>query len=323
MAAFLRQRRTAMKKISVCVPCYNEKDNVRPMYIAITKQMSKYTGQYDYEIVFEDNDSKDGTKEILRDIAREDKRVKVIFNTRNFGPSRSGMNCNFRAIGDVIVSLPCDFQVPPELISEYLKFWEQGHLIVCGQKTESEESKFKYFLRKIYYKIIKIFSDIPQYDQMCGLTVIDRKIMDVIRHAYEPEVAFRHLIAELGYKIKLVPYKQQERRAGKSSYNIFRYFDFAITSLINTSYLPLRLLVLVGLITSAISFLIGVIYLIYKLTHWYSFDAGMAPILIGMFFLGSIQLFFMGIIGEYIASILRKISKQPLVVEEEVINFDD
>lgn len=312
-----------MKKISVCIACYNKEENVFPMYTAITEQMKKFIDRYDYEIIFEDNDSKDGTRNILRKIAGNDKHVKVIFNTRNFGPNRSGMNCLFRATGDVAISLPCDFQVMPELIESYLPFWEQGNFIVCGQKLESDENRFKFFLRKIYYKIIKIFSDIPQYEQLCGLTIIDRTIINVIKQTYEPEVAFRHLIAELGYKIKLIPYKQEKRRAGKSSYNMYRYFDFAITSLINTSFMPLRIFVVLGLLSSILCLLIGIIYFAYKLTHWYSFDAGIAPVIIGMFFIGSVQLFFMGILGEYIGSILRKISKYPMVVEEEVINFDE
>lgn len=312
-----------MKKISVCIPCYNEESNIYPMYVAITEQMDKFTGRYNYEIVFEDNASEDGSKNILRNIAYDDQHVKVIFNTRNFGPSRSGMNCISRATGDIVILIPCDFQVPPALIEEYIAFWEQGNLIVYGQKLESEENKFKFFLRKIYYKIINFFSDIPQYDQLSGLVLLDRNILKTIIKVYEPEISLRHLIPELGYKIKVVPYKQQKRRAGKSSFNIYRYFDFAITSLVNTSYLPLRLFVIGGFFMSIICFLIGIIYLIYKLSHWSSFNTGTAPILIGMFFIGSIQMFFIGILGEYIGAILRKISKHPLVIEEETINLDD
>ncbi len=312
-----------MKKISVCIVCYNEEGNVYPMYVAVTKQMEKFADRYNYEIIFADNDSKDKTRDILRSIAKNDKHVKVIFNTRNFGPMRSGTNCERRATGDVLVSLPCDFQVPPELIEEYIKFWEEGNLIVSGQKMESEENMFKFFLRKVYYKIIKMFSDIPQYEQLCGLIVMDRKIVDVIRQADEPEMSFRHLIAELGYKMKLVPYKQQKRREGKSSYNLYRYFDFAITSLINTSYLPLRLAVIAGFIMSIICFIISMVYLVYKLTHWDTFNTGMAPVVIGMFFLGSVQLLVLGILGEYIGMILKKLRKYPVVVEEEVINFDE
>lgn len=312
-----------MKKISVCIACYNEEQNIYPMYIAVTKQMKTYLERYDYEILFEDNASQDGSREILRNIASQDKHVKVIFNTRNFGAGPSSWNCLFRASGDVGVSLPCDFQAPPELLNEYLTLWEEGNMIVCGQKVRSKESKFKFFLRSVYYKIIKTFSDIPQYEQLVGITVIDRKIIDVLKEVYEPDANFRYVIASLGYKVKLVPYEQQKRRAGKSSYNLYRYFDFAITSLINTSYLPLRLSVILGLIMSVVCFGIGVFYLIYKLVHWYSFDAGMAPLVIGIFFIGSVQLFFIGILGEYIGSISRKISKYPLVVEEEVLNFDD
>lgn len=312
-----------MKKISVCILCYNEVGNVYSMYTAVTEQMEKFADRYEYEIIFEDNDSKDGTRNILRNIARNDKHVKVILNTRNFGVMRSGMNCRTRATGDVIVELPCDFQVPPELIEEYIQLWEDGNLIVFGQKLESDENKFKFFLRKIYYKIIKIFSDIPQYEQLCGLVVIDRKIMDVILSVDDPELDYRQLFAELGYKIKLVPYRQRKRRAGKSSYNIYRYFDYAITALINASYLPLRLSVILGFTTSIICFVVGVVYLIYKLMHWDTFNAGIAPIVIGIFFIGAVQLFFLGILGEYIATILKKIRKYPVVVEEEVINFDN
>lgn len=312
-----------MKKISVCIACYNEEQNIYPMYVAVTKQMEAYLDRYDYEILFEDNASQDGSREILRNIASQDKRVKVIFNTRNFGAGPSSWNCLFRASGDVEISLPCDFQAPPELMGEYISLWEAGDMIVCGQKVRSRESKFKYFLRSIYYKIIKTFSDVPQYEQLVGITVIDKKIVNVLKEVYEPDANFRYVIASLGYKIKLVPYEQQKRRAGKSSYNLYRYFDFAITSLINTSYLPLRLSVILGLIMSVVCFGIGVFYLIYKLIHWYSFDAGMAPLVIGIFFIGSVQLFFIGILGEYIGSISRKISKYPLVVEEEVLNFDD
>ena len=311
------------KKISICIPCYNEEKNVYLMYRAVTEQMQDIQEKYDYEILFADNASKDKTRIVLKQIATDDKKVKLILNTRNFGPNRSGWNCNYRASGDVIVGLPCDFQVPPELIKEYLQYWEEGELVICGQKKGSKENAIKYQLRKLYYKIIMRFSDVPQYDQMMGLTVVDRKVMDVLCKAYEPEESFRHLIAELGYKVKLVPYEQQARRAGKSSYNLSRYFDFAITSLINTSYAPLRMATILGVITSGICFLIGVIYLIYKLIFWDSFNAGMAPVLIGMFFIGSTQLAFIGILGEYIGAILRKISKHPLVVEEELINFDE
>lgn len=311
-----------MKKISICICCFNEEGNVYEMYLAVSKEAAKLGKDYDYEIIFSDNDSVDSTRSILKDIAEKDRHVKVIFNTRNFGPNRSGWNCLFHATGDAIVTLVCDFQTPPELVSELVRLWESGNLVVCGQKVKSRENKFKYFLRNIFYKIIQGMSDIPQYDNLAGLFLVDKKILEVLRMTYEPDTTFRFLIAELGYKIKIVPYEQQKRKAGKSSYNLARYFDFAVTSLVNTSFLPLRLATIAGTVASGVCFLTGVIYLIYKLTHWYSFDVGVAPLLIGMFFIGSIQLLFIGIVGEYVGAVLRKISKNPLVVEEETLNFD-
>lgn len=312
-----------MKKISIVVPCYNEEENVELMYEALTKELEKIKEKYVYEILFVDNASKDKTREILRTIAEKDKRIKLIFNTRNFGPNRSVWNGYRRTSGDVVVYFPCDFQTPVHLLVEYINIWETGNLIVCGQKNKSKENKIKYALRTIFYKIIQAFSDVPQYEHLIGLNVMDRKVMDVLLKAYEPGIEFRHLVAQLGYKITIVPYEQQKRRAGKSSYNVSKLFDFALTSLINTSYKPLRIATILGIVMSIFSFLIGVVYLVYKLVNWNYFDAGIAPLTIGLFFGGSIQLTFIGLLGEYISVIMSKISKQPLVVEEQIINFDN
>lgn len=311
-----------MKKISICICCYNEEGNVYDMYSAVSKEMKKLEDRYDHEIIFSDNDSKDDTRNILKTIAQKDDHVKVILNTRNFGATRSGLNCAFRSTGDCMILLPCDFQTPPELIPQWIRLWEEGNKIVCGQKVRSRESRLKYFLRNVFYGIIKLSSEVPQYEHLTGLMLIDEQILNVMRETYEADADFRFLIADLGYKIKIVPYEQQERRAGKSSYNIARYLDFAITSLVNTSWIPLRLATVTGVLVSVICFMVGLVYLVYKLTHWYTFDAGTAPILIGMFFIGAVQLLFIGVVGEYVGSILRKISKSPLVVEEEIINFD-
>lgn len=311
------------KALSVCICCYNEEGNVYKMYQAISKEMKKLLKCYDYEIIFADNASQDDTRTILRQIAQEDAHVKVIFNTRNFGTVRSFWNCFFRAKGDAVLCLPCDFQVPPESIPEWVRYWEQGELLVCGQKVKSKENAIKFFCRKVYYGMIQMMSDIPQYYGLVGLTLVDRSLVGQMRQACEPDVDFRHLVAELGYPIKLVPYEQQKRREGKSSYNISRYFDFAVTSLINTSWMPLRIATVAGTMAAGICFLIGVVYLVYKLMHWYSFDAGMAPLLIGMFFIGSVQLLFIGIVGEYVGAVLRRVKKSPFVVEEETINFEE
>ncbi len=318
-----REEKNGIKKISVTIPCYNEEENVYEMYAAVTELMQRYDGIYDYEILFSDNDSTDGTRAILRNIAEEDRHVKVIMNARNFGPERSGWNSMFRAAGDVVVNIPCDFQAPPELILQGIKLWEEGSLIVCGQKRKSRENKIKFFLRQVFYGIIKLMSDVKQYDNLTGLILMDRTIMEAVRAAYEPGDEFRFLIADLGYKIRILQYEQQKRRAGKSSYNMARCFDFAITSLVNTSWVPLRLATVAGVLVSAACFLLGVVYFVYKLVHWDTFDAGIAPLLIGMFFIGSVPPLFIGSVGEYVGSVLRKISKDPLVVEEETINFDE
>lgn len=310
-----------MKKISICICCYNEEGNVYEMYKAVSKEMIKLKESYDYEIIFADNASEDSTRAILHRIAQEDTHVKVILHTRNFGTVRSFWNCFFRAQGDAVLALPCDFQVLPESIPDWIRYWEEGNLLVCGQKVKSKENPLKFFLRKLYYDTIQVMSDIPQYYGLVGLTLVDRSLISQMRQACEPDVDFRHLVAELGYSIKLVPYEQQKRREGKSSYNLSRYFDFAVTSLVNTSWMPLRIATVAGTAAAGICFLLGMVYLVYKLLHWYSFDAGMAPLLIGMFFIGSVQLLFIGIVGEYVGAVLRRVKKSPFVVEEEALNF--
>ena len=310
-----------MKKISIIVICYNEEANVGEMAIAIVREMNNLP-QYDYEIIFADNDSQDNTQKLLRKIAEQNIKVKVIFNNRNYGPRRSSRNAFRHATGDVVISLACDFQDPPELISTFIKHWEDGHIAVYGQKVASKEGKIKYLLRTLFYYIIDIFSEIPQYKHISGICLLDREVLDQLLEADET-ISFRHLIAELGYKIKLIPYKQEKRKGGKSSYNVSRYFSFALNSVVTTSTVPLRIATVVGCFTAAVSFLVGLIYLIYKLIYFDQFSVGIAPIVIGIFFLGSIQILFIGLLGEYIGAIFKKLAKLPPVIEKEVINFDE
>lgn len=311
-----------MKKISICVPCYNEEKNIMDAYGRITNVM-KSIDQYDYEIIFSDNASKDNSSEIFCQLAEKDKHVKVIFNLRNYGPMRSAKNACFRATGDAIISIPCDMQEPPEMIPEFIEEWRNGNLIVWGQKTKSKENPIKFFLRSIYYKIIKAFSDVPQYEQTTGFGIVDRSVYEMVKTLNEPDMALRHLIVELGYPVKLIPYTQEQRKKGKSSYNIWRYLDFALNSLIMTSKVPLRLTTISGVFCSAISFLLGIVYLIYKLLYWDNFTVGMAPVVIAVFFLGSVQILTIGMIGEYVGVIFTKVKKRPLVIERECLNFDD
>ena len=310
-----------MKKISICVACYNEEANVRAMAMAIVREMEKLP-QYDYEVIFVDNNSEDNTQKILREVAEYNKKIKVIFNNRNYGPGRSPRNALRHVTGDAIISLPCDFQDPPEMIETFIKHWEDGCLVVYGQKSGSKEGIIKYCLRTIYYKIIAAFSDIPQYEHVSGICLNDRKVLDQLLAADET-ISFRYLIAELGYEVKLVPYKQEKRRGGKSSYNVSRYFSHAISSLVISSTGPLRVATVLGLTTSAISFFMGIIYLVYKLLYWERFSAGLAPLVIGMFFFISIQILFIGLLGEYIGAIFKKLTKVPPVIEKELINFDE
>lgn len=311
-----------MKKISVCIACYNEEKNIVNTYNRVSNVL-KALEKYDYEIIIADNDSQDNSKEILRKLAQVDKHVKVIINMKNFGPSRSGKNCCYSATGDAIICMPCDLQEPPELIPEFVKYWEEGHLIVWGQKSKSKESLIKHTCRALFYKIIDYFSDSPQYKQTTGYGIIDKSVYAVIKELDEPYMAMRHLVAELGYPVKFIPYTQERRAEGKSSYNLWRYFDFAITSLVRTSRTPLRLATVIGSICSVVSFIIGIVYLVYKLLYWNSFATGVAPMVIAVLFLGSVQLMFIGIIGEYLGVVLDKVTKRPLVIEKERINFDD
>lgn len=309
------------KKISIYVPCYNEVGNVKPMADTLTEIMGKLP--YDYEIIFTDNCSTDGTKEILRSLAAQDKHIKVLLNSRNYGTDgRSFRNAIQYVSGDVFISIACDFQEPPELIPEFIMYWEQGYKVVCGQKTGSEEGKVKYALRCLFYKIINLFSEIPEYENLSGIKILDKKVVKECMKA-DYDIELRYLLADMGYKVKLIPYKQRERRSGKSSYNIWRYLTFAIDSMISTSVTPLRLMTVTGFSMSVLSFIIGLIYLFLKLFLWDDFQNGIAPILIGMFFFGSVQVLFLGIIGEYIGVILRKVTRQPDVIVSEKINFDD
>lgn len=312
-----------MKKISICLPCYNEELNIEPMSLAIKEIMNHYAGIYEYEIIFADNCSTDSSREVLRELASHDNHVKVILNTRNFGPVASNRNGILSASGDAVITMVCDFQDPPELIKEFIAIWEKGNLIVAGQKIQCEEKGLKKLARSVYYKIIDKLSDTKQCEQVTGFAIYDRKVVEGIRCFDDANIALRHVIAKLGYPIYLIPYTQRERKAGKSSYNLLRYLDFSITSLVNTSYYPLRLVTITGCVTSLFSLLIGIIYLIYKILYWEHFQTGMAPIVIGMFFLGSIQLFTLGMIGEYIVAISKKINGYSNVYELERINYEE
>ncbi|MBR1572319.1 MAG: glycosyltransferase family 2 protein [Lachnospiraceae bacterium] len=311
-----------MKKISVMTPVYNEEGNINNLYNAVKEQFDKLP-QYEYEHIFIDNYSTDGSREILRDIARRDKKVKVIFNARNFGPNRSGTYGMLQATGDALICIVCDLQDPPSMIPTFLEKWEEGYKVVMGQKTSSKESPIMYGVRKLYYKIINDLAETEQLPNVTGYGLFDQEVLETIRWMDDPDPYIRGLVTQLGYKYCTVEYTQSARTEGKSSYNFFRYFDFAMTGVTHVSQKPLRLVTFAGMFFAIISFIVAVIYLFWKLLNWNSFSMGTAPILVGMFFLGSIQLVVVGVIGEYVGAILTKVTKRPMVVEEERINFED
>lgn len=310
-----------MKKVSILIPCYNEEDNVGPMSEAIVNLFEKELTQYDYELLFIDNDSHDKTRSLLREICAGNKHIKAIFNAKNFGQFNSPYYGILQTTGDCVISMVCDFQDPIELIPQYLEAWEEGYKIVIGIKTSSKESKIMYFLRGIYYKMIKKFSDVEQIEHFTGSGLYDRDFVEVLRDLKDPTPFLRGIVAELGYKRKEIPYEQPQRRAGITHNNFFTLYDAAMLSITSYTKIGLRLCTFVGVFISAISFVIGLFYLIMKLINWNSFDAGVAPIIVGMFFLGAIQLFFIGFIGEYIMSINKRVMNRPLVIEAERINF--
>ena len=310
-----------MKKISVLIPCYNEEENVVSMSEEIVKLFSSELKDYDYELVFIDNDSHDNTRPLLREICAKNSRIKAIFNAKNFGQFNSPYYGILQTTGDCVISMVCDFQDPIELIPQYIREWENGYKIVIGIKTSSKENPIMYHLRGLYYKIIKKFSDVEQIEHFTGSGLYDREFVEVLRNLKDPTPFLRGIVAELGYRRKEIPYVQPQRRAGKTHNNFYRLYDAAMLSFTSYTKIGLRMATFFGIFCGVISICIGIIYLVLKLVLWDSFVAGMAPVLIGMFFLGSIQLFFLGFIGEYIISINQRVMNRPLVIEEERINF--
>lgn len=309
-----------MKKISILVPTYNEVENVGALSIAITGEMEKMP-QYDYELIFIDNDSKDGTREKLREICRGSKKIKAIFNAKNFGQNNSPYYGLLQTTGDCAILMCADFQDPVELIPELISEWEAGYKIVSAIKTTSRENKVMRFVRTCYYKLIRKFSEVEQIEHFTGFGLYDSDFIQVLRHLDDPTPFLRGIVAELGFKRKEIPYEQQRRKAGKSKNNLFTLYDIAMLSFTSYTKVGLRMATFLGFLIAFISVIIALVYLVLKLLYWDTFIMGTAPVLIGMFLLGAIQLLFLGLIGEYILSINQRVMRRPLVIEEERINF--
>lgn len=309
------------KKISVLIPCFNEIENVEPISEAVVEQFTKNLPEYDYELVFIDNYSTDGTREVLEDICYKNKKIKAIFNAKNFGQFNSPFYGMLQTTGDCTITMCCDFQDPVELIPKFVKEWENGYKIVSAIKTSSAENGLIYFLRSCYYKLLKKMSDVEQIEHFTGTGLYDKSFIDVLRKLDDPTPFLRGIVAELGPKRKDIYYKQAERRAGKTHNNWYRLYDAAMLSFTSYTKIGLRLATIFGFIFSALNMLVALVYLVAKLIWWDEFSLGTAPMLIGIFFTGSVQLFFLGLLGEYILNINVRSMHRPLVVEEKRINF--
>ena len=308
------------KKITILTPCYNEEGNVEELNRQVNAIMAGLTN-YDYEHLFIDNASTDSTVKLLRTMAARDPKVKVIVNQRNFGQVRSPYYALMHAQGDAVIGIAADFQDPPELLSDYIRCWEDGFLIVLGQKIGSNESGIMFNLRKLYYKLINKLSDVELIQNVTGAGLYDRQVVEYLRAIDDPYPYVRGLISELGYPVARIPFHQPNRKSGITKNNWYTLYDMAMLGFTSHSKVPLRLAAMLGFATALLSLLVAVGYLIYKLCFWQNFPLGTAPLVIGLFFFASIQLFFIGIIGEYIGAIHTRTQKRPLVVEKERINF--
>ncbi|TXJ28476.1 glycosyltransferase family 2 protein [Brachyspira aalborgi] len=311
-----------MKKISVILPTYNEEDNVIPLSKEIVNIFNNELNNYDYEIIFTDNNSIDSTREKIISLCQENKNIKAIFNAKNFGQFRSPFNAMINANGDCVILMVSDFQDPPKIIVDFVREWESGYKIVIGIKNKSKENLIMRFIRSLYYKLMKYISDIEHIEHFTGTGLYDKSFVKTISVLDDPDPYIRGIVSELGYKIKKINYEKQNRKAGKSKNNFFTLYNIAMISITNYSKIVLRLATMIGFLFSFLSFIFGLIYFIYKIIYWHSFNVGIAPLILGVFFIGSIQLFFLGLIGEYIVNINDRLMKRPLVIEEKRINFD-
>ena len=310
-----------MKKMSILIPCYNEEESVIHIAHAIVEEMGKNLPNYDYEIIFIDNDSKDNTRALLREICKRNPKIKAIFNAKNFGQFNSPYYGMLQTSGDCTILVCCDFQDPIEMIPQIVAEWEKGARIVSCIKTASKENRIMRFLRTCYYKIIKKMSDVDQIEHFTGFGLYDRTFIDVLRNLNDPTPFLRGIVAELGFKRVSIEYTQAKRRAGKTKNNFFTLFDAAMLSFTSYTKVGLHLVTFAGMILSALSIFAALVYLVLKLLYWDRFSAGFAPMIIGLFFLNAIELLFIGFVGEYVMSINTRVMNRPLVIEEERINF--
>ncbi len=308
-------------KITILTPCYNEAENVETLYERV-RAVFQPLHEYTYEHLFIDNASTDDTVAILRRIAARDRNVKVIVNTRNFGHVRSPYHALLQCRGDAVIGMAADLQDPPELIPAFLEKWREGYKVVLGVKAAAEESALMFAIRKIGYRVIDQLSEVEQIRNNTGFGLYDKAFVSVLRRLPDPYPYFRGIVAELGFKYATIPYTQPARRRGVTKNNLYRLYDLGMQGIVNHSRIPLRVATIIGFLSSIVSFVAAVVYLVMKLLFWYDLPIGVAPVIIGLFCVASVQLFFLGVLGEYVGSIYTQVRNRPLVVEQERINFD-
>ena len=309
------------KVISVMIPTYNEEENARPIYEAVRDEIRKDCPDYDYEILFIDNKSQDRTRQIITDICAQDPKVKAIFNSKNFGQFNSPYYGMIHTTGDCTITICADFQDPVEMIPKFVAEWEKGYKIVIGKKTTSQENPVMYFLRDCYYKTIKKMSNVEMIEQFTGFGLYDKSFIQTLRDLHDPTPFLRGIVAELGPERKEIEYTQPKRRAGKTHNNWYSLFDAAMLSFTSYTKIGMRMAEFFGFFCAAVSFILGLVFLVAKLIHWNTFAAGYAPMIIAVFFVGGVQLTFLGFLGEYIMAMNARIMDRPLVVEEKRLNF--
>ena len=308
------------KTITLFTPCYNEEENIELLYNGVNSVTEKMP-EYNFEHVFIDNASTDNTLSILKQLAARDSRVKIIANVRNFGHVRSPYHGLLQCAGDAVICIVADLQDPPAMIPKFIEEWENGHPLVLGIKSKSKENAIMFMIRKSFYAVIKKISDTEHLSNFTGFGLYDQKFLSIVRLIDDPYPYFRGMVVEYGWNIKTIEYTQQKRIRGKTKNNFFTLYDIAMLGFVNHSKLPLRLSAFIGFFTAILSLLVALGYFIYKLIYWNNFEVGLAPLVIGVFFFSSVQLFFIGIIGEYIGAIHTQVRKRPLVVEKERINL--
>jgi len=310
-----------MKLISVITPCFNEEDNIQEVYQQVKNAFDKIQG-YRYEHIFIDNASTDRTVEILKGIAQADHNVKIIVNSRNFGIVRSPYYALLQAKGDAVIFVMADLQDPPHMLVDFVKKWEKGYKIVIGVKKKSKENPVMFRLRKFYYSLMERIAEVEHIRNFTGFGLYDKSFVDVLKKMDNPYPYFRGLVADLGPERFEIEYEQPERKKGLTKNNFYILYDAAMLGFVNHSKVPLRVASFTGFVGAFISLIVAICYFIYKLLYWSKFSVGIAPIVIGFFFFASVQLFFIGMVGEYIGAIYTQVLKRPLVIEKERINFD-